>query len=156
MQVEVAGDSGAGGAAQIHAEVVTFGMINRLERRLHALCKLHDFGRRFGIEPPEIRGMRVRHDHHVARCIWVAIQNDVIFDAAQNDKRFRVLVRRRGVTENAADGFSRFGNVAVTPGRPDVIHKGRGSHVLLTTGAGSTWSPQEKRRWLYFYAERFN
>src|ERR1700674_2890061 len=47
MHVQMIGDARAGRTAQIHAEVVSFGMIDRIERRLHALRKLHDFGGRF-------------------------------------------------------------------------------------------------------------
>src|SRR5258708_38779818 len=68
--------------------------------------------------------MRVRHNHDVAGRVGVAIQDDVVLHAAQDDKRFLVPVRRRGVTEDTAGGFPGFGNVAVAPGRPDVIHKG--------------------------------
>src|SRR6266853_4422579 len=68
--------------------------------------------------------MRVWHNHDVAGRIRVAIQDDVVLQAAQDNKRFLVPFRRRGVTKDAAGGFPGFGNVAVAPGRPDVIHKG--------------------------------
>src|SRR5260370_14963014 len=68
--------------------------------------------------------MRVRHQHNVAGRVGVAIQDYVVLEAAQDDKRFLVPVRRRGVTKDAAGGFPRFGNVAISPRRPNVIHKG--------------------------------
>ncbi len=89
--MQMIGDSRAGRAAQIHAQIEAVGMISVIERRLHALRKQHHFRRSFPFEAGKIRGMRVGNDHDVARSIGIAIQNDEIFHAAKDDEPFFIV-----------------------------------------------------------------
>ena len=48
MEVEVAGDAGASGAAEVHAEVVAVRVIGFFEGELDSLGQHHHFGERGG------------------------------------------------------------------------------------------------------------
>ena len=53
--MQMIGDTRAGRAAQIHAQVEAVRMVDAVERRLHALREQHHFRRGFRIEAGEIR-----------------------------------------------------------------------------------------------------
>ncbi len=67
MHMQMIGDAGAGGAAQIHPQIEAVRMVDVVERRLHALREQHHFRRGVPFQPGKIRGVRVGNDHHVAR-----------------------------------------------------------------------------------------
>jgi hypothetical protein len=122
MEVEVAGDSGAGGAAEVHAEVVALGAIGFFQGDLDALGQDHHFGERFWICRWQVGGVLVGNDHHVAGRIRKRVEDDEILDAAKNDERLMIVIQGDCGAEDAAFVFRRVGDVAIPPRRPQIIH----------------------------------
>ena len=59
MEVEVAGDAGASGAAEVHAKIVALGVIGFFQGELDALGQHHHLGERAGFDGRQVRGMLV-------------------------------------------------------------------------------------------------
>ncbi len=98
--MQMSGDAGTRGAAQIHAEIHAVGFVICLEGFFDALREMHHFAERLGIAPVQFRDVRVRDDHDVARGIWKTVEDDEGLRAAIGDERFGVLVERGGIAKN--------------------------------------------------------
>src|SRR5215472_2958552 len=69
--------------------------------------------------------MRKRHHHHVPRRVRKIVQNDKTVLSAIDNVR-DVIGQLRQLAENALIGIFSFcggGDVGVTPGRPNVVHR---------------------------------
>ena len=122
VQVQVAGDAGASGPAQVHAQIVSLGMVNFLKRGMNALGDAHHFGEHLGIGGGKIGDMRIGNDHDVSGGVGITIQDEKAFRAAQNDQGFGVIAGGDGGAEDAAFVLRRVGDIAEPPGRPQIIH----------------------------------
>ena len=101
VEMEVADDAGACGAAEVHAEIHAVGLVICLEGFFDALREVHHFGEGVGIAEVEFGDVRVRDDHDVAGGVGEAIEDDEDFRAAIGDERFVIVVARDGVAEDA-------------------------------------------------------
>src|SRR5580704_16145725 len=119
------GDSCARGLAQVHAEVVALRVISFLQRRLRALRQSHHFSRSIGITSSEIGGVDVRNHHYVAGSIRIAIEDNEVLTSAENDQGLGVVIRGQCFAKNAAFIFLGIRDVAIPPGGPQIIHRGR-------------------------------
>ncbi len=113
--------SRAGCAAHVHSQIISLRVIRSLQHRLHLLRQTHHLRQRVRVSSREIGDVRVRHDHHVAGRIGIAIENDEVFFAAENDVRAGILIGGDGAAENAAVVFPARGDILVTPGTPKII-----------------------------------
>ena len=122
VKMQMADDAGARRAPQVHADIEPFGAVCLLHRGLHSLRELHHLAECRGVGGGQVRHMRVGNDHHVTAGVWIAIQDDEIFLGSKQDQRFTVFVGANRIAENTT--VSRFGagNVAISPGRPQIIH----------------------------------
>src|SRR6266702_4200529 len=66
--------------------------------------------------------MRIRNHHHVSRGIGVAVQDHEIFPGAQDDQGLGIIAPFRCGAKNARLVFHASGDIAVPPGRPEIIH----------------------------------
>ncbi len=123
VQVEVAGDAGAGAAAQVHPKVVAFGVVVRGKRRLDALGQLHHLRQRFRVATGQLGHVREGHDHDVGGGIREAIQDHKVFLATQHDEAFRVIAHGQSVAEDAAVVLRGISDIAVAPRSPKVVHR---------------------------------
>jgi hypothetical protein len=101
MQMDVTGNTGAGGASKIHAEVHAIRLVIRSKRRFDALRQPHHFAQGVWIASAEFRYVRVRNDHHMAGSVRVTIKNDECFRAAIDDQGFGVVFAPGSVAKNA-------------------------------------------------------
>jgi hypothetical protein len=122
VEVEVAGDSGAGSAAEVHAEVEALRVINIFEGYLDALGEDHHFGEDFWIGGWQVGSMLVGHDHDVAGGVRKRIKDDEIFDATKNDERLAIIIQGDRGAEDAAFVLRCVGDVPIPPRRPQIIH----------------------------------
>ena len=124
--MDVSGDAGAGGFADVHTEVDAVGVVEFAQDRLHALRELHHFIRGFRWEFLQLVEMRVGHNHYVAGRVGKRIQDDEAMLAAMHDAGFGVVARINRVTENAARCLLSGRDIGIAPRGPEVIHsKGR-------------------------------
>src|SRR5580704_2626637 len=119
------GDSCARGLAQVHAEVVALRVISFLQRRLRALRQSHHFSRSFGITSSEIGGVHEGNHHYVAGSIRIAIEDNEVLTSAENDQGLGVVLRGQSRAKNAAFVLLGIRDVAIPPGGPQIIHRGR-------------------------------
>ena len=125
VKVDVTGDAGAGGAANVHAQIHAVRLIGCGEGFLDALRELHHFiecGRGAG---GELGDVRVGNDHDVAGCVGIAIENDEAVIAAMDDERLIVASAGEGVTEDAI-GWRRADDlleVGEAPRGKEMIHR---------------------------------
>lgn len=126
--MDVSGDAGASGFADVHSEIDAVGVVELAQDGLHTLRELHHFAGSSERQFLQFVQMSIGDDHHVAGSIGISIQDDEAVLGAKNDKHFRVVPGFHSVTKDASDGFLGGGDVGVTPGGPEVIHsKGQGS-----------------------------
>jgi len=125
VKVDVTGDAGAGGAANVHAQIHAIGLIGCGEGLFDALRELHHFiecGRGAG---GQFGDVGVGNDHDVAGCVGIAIENDEAVLAAMDDERLIVASAGEGVTENAI-GWRRADDlleVGEAPRGKEMIHR---------------------------------
>ncbi len=103
--MDVSGDAGAGGFADVHAQVDAVGVVEFAQDVLHALRERHHFVGGFWWQFLQFVQMGVGDDHHVAGRVGIRIQNDEAVLAAIDDERFLVVAGFRGVAEDAARGL---------------------------------------------------
>ena len=101
--MDVRGDSGSGGAPQVHAEIKTVGRVSGAQCGLTTNGKAHQFsGRRFGSRV-QVGDVFVRHDQEMTARVRVKIKdNVVVFGAVKDEVEF--VVGRIGsgqITEDA-------------------------------------------------------
>src|SRR6266496_395370 len=75
-------------------------------------------------------------DHHVAGCIWKAVQDDVAVLAAVDDLGLGIREFRK-LAENAAVAdfvLGCFGDVRVAPRSPEIVHKLSGDRMIGSSG----------------------
>ena len=125
--MDVSGDAGAGGFADVHAEIDAIGVVNIAQYGLEALGKRHHFIGGLGREVAKLIEVGVGHDHHVAGGVGIGVEDNEAVLAAMNDEGFLVVVGFHGGAEDATDSLLGSGDVGVAPGSPEVIHgKGQG------------------------------
>src|SRR5215831_20557092 len=124
VQMKMANDAGAGGTAKIHAQVESLGAVRVLKRYLNALRQGHHFGEHSWIGARQVGRVRVRNDHDVTAGIGVTIQNDEVFFSTEGYERLWIIVGFESTAENTAIVLGGVSDIAIPPGRPDVIHPG--------------------------------
>ena len=102
--MEMSGDAGASGFADIHAEVEAVRLVDALESLLGALGQIDELVRSFNGQHGEAIEMRVGHDHDMARGVGIGIEADEAVLCAQDEP---------------AGGFSLIGAGAVGDGEVD-------------------------------------
>ena len=135
VHVDVSGDAGAGGFADVHAQVDAVGVVEFAQDCLHALRQRHHFIRGFWRELLQFVEVRVGDDHHVAGSVGKRIQDDEALLAAIDDESFGVVACLHGVAEDAASRLLGGRDVGVAPRGPEVIHR---------KGQGSRWTARGK------------
>ena len=100
VHVNVSGDAGARGLADIHAEINAVGMVERAENGFHALGERHHFVGGSGGEFLQLVEVSVGDDHDVAVGVGIGIKDDVAVGATVDDAGLFVGLAR-GVAENA-------------------------------------------------------
>src|SRR5580704_11191021 len=121
MQMYVPFHSRAGSASNVHAQVIALGVIGSLKRSLHFLGKLHHLGKRSRVGSLQISHVCVGNNHYVAGGIRIAIQDNEVFFAAENNVGTSIVVGCDRGAENAAFFFSARGDVLVAPRAPKII-----------------------------------
>ena len=86
VEMDMADDSGAARATDVHAEVHAVGLVVGAKGAFNALREMHHFGEGFGIGAGEIADVSVGDDHDVAGGVGVAIEDDEDFLAAIDDQ----------------------------------------------------------------------
>jgi hypothetical protein len=122
--VDVSGDAGTGGFADVHAEVDAVGDIKLAQDGLQFLGESHHFGGRGGGEFLQFVEVRVGDDHDVSVGVGIGIKDDEAMLSAVNDEGLAVGFFG-GIAEDAAGFLGGAGNVGVTPRGPEMIHGGR-------------------------------
>jgi hypothetical protein len=122
--VDVSGDAGTGGFADVHAEVDAVGDIKLAQDGLQFLGESHHFGGRGGGEFLQLVEVRVGYDHDVSVGVGIGIKDDEAMLSAVNDEGLAVGFFG-GIAEDAAGFLGGAGNVGVTPRGPEMIHGGR-------------------------------
>jgi hypothetical protein len=69
------GDSGSGGAPQVHPQVEAIGVIDFTHRRLAAFRQIHHLGCDFFRRQGEFSEVRVGHNHRVAADVRIDIED---------------------------------------------------------------------------------
>jgi len=87
MQMQVSGNSGSGGFAQIQAHVYPAGTIDAPEDGFEALRGVHDFMGDGGGQSSQRAFVRVGQHHDVSRGIGIAIEDDEGARIAMDDER---------------------------------------------------------------------
>ena len=122
--MDVSGDAGAGGFADVHAEVDAVGDIELAQDGLQFLGESHHFGGGGGGKLLQLAEVRVGDDHDVSVGVGIGIEDDVAMLCAVNDEGLPVGFFG-GIAEDAAGFLGGAGNVGVTPWGPEMIHGGR-------------------------------
>ena len=90
VHVDVSGDAGPGGLADVHAEIDSVGMIELAQDAFHALAEHHHFHGGFRGEVAKLVEVLVGNDHDVAVGVGEGVQNDEAVAAAINDSRLGI------------------------------------------------------------------
>ena len=93
---------GAGGAAEVEADVVALRSERRLDRLERAVEQLPELHALLGVEIARRRDVPVGHDHQVPAAVGVEVEHDVAVLAAVHDQRVLVALLRRGAEDAAA------------------------------------------------------
>ena len=152
VEVDVVGDSGSGGLAEVHAEVDAVGMVDLAEAAFDLLGGEDHLLRGFGRKCGEGVDVQVGQDEHVASAIWVGIEADKAVRAAMDDvggllgclpghavgngvvgggdhvAEDTVLIfgggpGGEGGRDASAGLFVGAGDVVVAPGGPETVHR---------------------------------
>ena len=119
--MDVAGDAGTGGFADVHAEVDPVGAVEFAQNRFHALRKFHHLLGRSRGEFAQFIQMRVGDDHYMPRRVRKHIQDDEAMVAAMHDECFLVIAGVYGIAEDAGGCLLGGGDVCVAPGGPEIV-----------------------------------
>jgi len=126
VHVDVTGDSGSGGATDVHADVHAVGRVNLAQHAFHLLAEGHHFISCSGGQLLQFIEMSEWHHHHMAGGVGKAVQDDVAVLSPMDDLglgvgKFGELAEDTAIGGNFA--LSRVRNVGVAPGSPEIIHR---------------------------------
>jgi hypothetical protein len=122
VHVYVAGDAGAGGLPDIHAEVEALRPVERAEVRFGGAGELDHFGKGCGVRLLERRNVLVGHDHEVPARVRIKIQDDEIPGCAMDDEIRLIAILRDFFAEDAVARGLRAADIAIPPRAPDAVH----------------------------------
>src|SRR3989454_9716624 len=141
-------NASAGRAAEVQAQIHPVRLVRFADCGLDTLRQRHHFVQRFHVTLRKLRHMLIRHHHHVARGVRIAVQNDEVLCGAVHDERFHVIFGSERGAENALCFFTGgLGQVLVTPRRPEVVHRApsafRNSRRKDSAKPLAEWTPCE-------------
>ncbi len=116
--MKMARDAGAGTAAEVHAEIVAFGLVRGGKGELNSARELHHFREHICLACGKVREVSVRNDHDVTGGVGKAIENYKILFGAENNQGIGVVAESEKVAEDAAVIFGGVGDVVETPRSP--------------------------------------
>src|SRR5437899_9448184 len=122
VQMQVPGDAGSRGPPDVHSEIVSVRAIKICKSFFDPLRQRHHFRESFRLGSRKRGLMRIRNHHHVSRGIGVAVQDHEIFPGAQDDQGLGIIAPFRCGAKNTRLVFHASGDIAVPPGRPELIH----------------------------------
>ena len=122
VHVDVSGDTGARGLADVHPEVDAVGLVKLGQDVFEAAAQGHHLsGNGFG-QGVEAIDVIVRDYHDMTRGIGISVQNDEIVPGAMDDEGFFVVPEGQQIAEYAAIGFVDGRDVSIAPRRPKIVH----------------------------------
>ena len=123
VHVQMMGDAGTGGAAEVEPEVEPVGMILGVEGVLAALRQLEKLVQLRAGGVSQKWNVAVGYDQHVAGGVGEQIENDVAAIAAEEDQVLGVSRLRENRTEHTnCGGLVEVADVVESPGSPESIH----------------------------------
>src|SRR5580698_5758476 len=125
VEVEMADDACACGAAEVHAEIHAVRLVICLEGFFHALGQMHHFAEGIAIAQIQFGDVSVGNDHDVAGGVREAVEDDENLRAAIDDERVLIVLPGGGVAKNAVGLFPRHDlrHVRIAPGGPEIVHR---------------------------------
>ncbi len=120
VDVDVPGNTGAGGFADVGADVEPVRFIDAADDADGVGGQFHHLGARLCIQVFERVQVFVRYHHEMTGGVWVAVQDGKTVVSAEKDQVFQVVGLLLNVAENAAGdfGLDEFG----APGSPEAFH----------------------------------
>ena len=138
MKVQVVGDTGSGGLAEVEAEVYAVGVVDVAEDGLNLLCGLHEFAGLGGVEFGERIGVPVGDEQDVAAGIREAVEADEAGFEAGDDEAgsFGGFGETAIVCDSPLDGADEIAEDAVLIGVRPGFELGRNALACLGRGTG--------------------
>jgi len=119
--VDMLGYAGAGGFAQVHAQIHALGTIYLAQLLVSDADEREEFLSRGLVDTLERIGVLERNHHEVPGSVGIAIQNNVVEARTVNDEGSLVILLFGKIAEDAALGTVFFCNVLVAPGIPETV-----------------------------------
>src|SRR5580704_15589352 len=124
MQMKMTGYSRSSSAPEIHSQVHSVRLVLLLIGLFHSLRRCHHFLQGVRRAQPNLRHMRIGHDHYMSGGIRKPVEYDERVFPAFYDERQLVLVSRQRIAENALWLLSlrNLFHVLIAPRRPKIVY----------------------------------
>src|SRR5262249_40037175 len=135
VKVEMVCDSRPGRLSKVHPDVGRVRLILGPERGLGACGQLHHLGQRRFVYFSEGRRVVIGHDHQMARCVRIQIEDHKVERRSMHDEVAIVLLFTDYSAEDAAGFALDICEVSIPPGTPEVIHGAASTSTGIRTRA---------------------